>query len=96
MNDCSYILFDLCRNRHPYRSSAPVDKHTAQRLATARAHLEFLGPEYQQDLFELTDSMSILDYEHAHHAFLLGLDLGLSIAEARIPFEEPEAPLTPL
>ncbi|MBO5340007.1 MAG: hypothetical protein J6A62_03320 [Oscillospiraceae bacterium] len=95
MNDCSYILFELCKNRNPYYPSAPADQRTAQRLAEAKARLEALNEQYQHDLFELTDSMNILDYEHAHHAFLLGLDLGLSIAEARTSFEDPANSLTP-
>ena len=88
MNDCSYILFDLCRNHHPYKPSEPTDRRTSQRLADAKTHLEALPPEYQHHLFEIIDSMNILDYEHSHHAFLLGLDLGLSIAETMLPFKE--------
>lgn len=88
MNDCSYILFDLCQNLHPYKPTESIDKFTAQRRATAEAHLKALDSEHQHHLFELIDSMNILNYEHSHHAFLLGLDLGLSIAEVVLPFRE--------
>ena len=89
MYDCSYFLFELCRERDPYVPATRTDQEAQQRFAAAKQLADAFPAEYQRTLFELTDSMDALEYSKSHHAFLLGLDLGLSVAQALLPFQAP-------
>ena len=94
MRDCSYILFERLLKQYPYQPGNPIDTDAASRLEAARTNLKQIPSEYRHDLFELTDSLDILSYHKAHHAFLLGLDLGLSMSRILERFQE-EKPLIP-
>lgn len=79
MLDYSYALMEALLSRYPFSPSNPTEREAEQRLHKARARAKSFPPECLHALFELTDSLDILGYSQAHHAFLLGLDLGLSI-----------------
>lgn len=85
MQDCTYFLYDSCKAKYPYVIIEPSISRAADRLNTVLARLNAYPKEYREDVLELRDTLDILAYEQAHHAFKLGLDLGLSTARA---FEE--------
>lgn len=80
MNDCTYTLFQLLRDEFPYAPHLPFEQENAQRLEQARARAKAFPSACRHDLFELTDSLNIQAFAQSHHAFLLGLDLGLSLS----------------
>ena len=85
MTDCLSDLFELVQRRYPYQPSSPTELETAERLEATR---EFqFPPELHHALFELTDSLEIQSCFESRHAFILGLDLGLSIARELRPFQ---------
>ena len=88
MKDASFSLFDALLARYPYAPNTAAARKTMSRLEAVRANLSQIPPEYRDALFELTDSLDIFTYYKAHHAFLLGLDLGLSLSETLEPFQQ--------
>lgn len=86
MSDCLSDLHGLARKIHPYRPAIPTEEETETRLAAARAFP--FPPEYRHALFELTDSMEIRACFQSRHAFIAGLDLGLSISRELRPFQQ--------
>lgn len=88
MIDCTYTLFETLLQQSPYVPSVPMDQEVLQRLEAAQARVKDFPPEYRRGLFELTDSLNILAYNQAHHAFLLGLDLGLSLSRELSPLQK--------
>ena len=94
MKDCSYLLFETLLSKYPFVPSAPTDAEAAQRYTRAHTQARQFPEEYRHTVFELEDSLDILSFCKAHHAFLLGLDLGLSMTRALEPFQE-EGLLTP-
>lgn len=86
MKDCIPALFDLIHRRYPYQPESPTERDEAQRREDALRSLKEAAPELRHQLFELTDADNILSCFRAHHAFRLGLGLGLSISrEAEYP-----------
>lgn len=88
MRDISYFLYETLRDQHPFQPSIPGAREAARRLELARGHIQTFPQAYQHDMFELRDALDILSYYQAHHAFLLGLDLGLSLSGALEPFQQ--------
>jgi len=78
MVDASYILLDALLAQHPYTPNTAAEQETLRRFQAAKAAP--IPEELRHTCFELTDSLDILSYYKAHHAFLLGLDLGLSLS----------------
>ena len=87
MTDTSYILFDALLAQHPYKPSTAAAQDALQRFQAAQS--KPIPAEARHDFFELKDSLDILSYYKAHHTFLLGLDLGLSIARELESFQIP-------
>lgn len=88
MRDCSYLLYETLLSKYPYIPSAPSDTEAADRYALAHSQARQLPEEYRHTVFELEDSLDILSFQKSHHAFLLGLDLGLSIAQTLGPLQQ--------
>ena len=78
MKDASFALFDALLARYPYELNTPDAQKTFRRFQAVQSRP--IAAENRSDFFELTDSLDILSYYKAHHAFLLGLDLGLSLS----------------
>ena len=78
MKDASFSLFDALLARYPYAPNTAAARETSRRFQAAKATP--IPEELRCICFELTDSLDILSYYKAHHAFLLGLDLGLSLS----------------
>ena len=95
MNDCSYLLYETLLSKYPYIPSGPSDTEAADRYVLAHSQARQLPAEYRHTVFELEDSLDILSFQKAHHAFLLGLDLGLSINRSLKPFQEEPFLTTP-
>jgi len=85
MNDCSYTLFDALMARYPYEPVSGDALKTLRRFQAIQP--ASIPPELRDTFFELRDSLDILGYYKAHHAFLLGLDFGLSLSHE---LNEPE------
>ena len=88
MRDSTVLLFETLLSRFPYTPSEPAETEAVERMMTARMNSRQFPKEYRHTVFELTDSLDILSYFKAHHAFLLGLDLGLSLSRSLEPFQE--------
>ena len=88
MKDCSYLLFEALLSKYPFVPSALNDEEATQRYTKAHALARQFPDEYRHTVFELEDSLDILSFGKAHHAFLLGLDLGLSISSSLEPFQD--------
>lgn len=85
MTDILDALYNLARKRHPYEPAAGFERETAQRLEEV---LQFQFPaEYKSAVIELEDTLRTQGHFKSVHAFVLGLDMGLSIAEELRPFQ---------
>ena len=85
MTDILYTLFNLARKQYPYEPTDEFERDTALRLEQA---LQFQFPaEYKKAVFEIEDSLRTQSHCESIHAFILGLDMGLSIAEELLPFQ---------
>ena len=78
MVDASYILFDALLARYPYTPNTAAEQETLRRFQAAKTSP--IPKELRHTCFELTDSLDILSHYKAHHAFLLGLDWGLTLS----------------
>lgn len=87
MQDCTYILYELLRDLPSRDTSFFFDPEEDAQLRAAQARLEGLPPEHRQDLLDLIDSMDGQRRAQSHHAFALGLDLGLSISRELRSFQ---------
>ena len=86
MTDILYSLYNWARKQYPYEPTADCERDTAQRLEQA---LQFQFPaEYKNAVFEIEDSLRTQGHFESSHAFILGLDMGLSIAQELKPFQE--------
>ena len=73
MRDCTYFLYKALLNQFPYVPGREV-RQDAERLAQAKIHPE-------PDMLDLLDCAEALADDRGCHAFQLGLDVGLSIAQ---------------
>lgn len=84
MLHCSYALYAELLKRYPPEPDSVADE-AKERLAEVKARLE--QTVSRDDLFDLEDCLDILARCQAGHAFLLGLDAGLTLAEELAPFQ---------
>lgn len=88
MQDCTELLFDHLKKRYPFVPPDTVEADPSQRFHSAQGAFKTLSPELQRELYDLIDDMETLSHFQAHHAFLLGLDLGLSLARELQPLQK--------
>ena len=79
MRDCTYYLYKALLKQFPYVPSGEVE-YVAEKLEQVKAHLDRIPEQYQVDMIDLIDHADALANDRGRHAFLLGLDAGLSIA----------------
>ena len=79
MLDCTYYLYKALLKRFPYVPSEEVE-YAAEKLEQVKARLDRIPEQYQSDMIDLIDHADALANDWGRHAFLLGLDAGLSIA----------------
>ena len=80
MLDCTYFLYKALLKRFPYTPS-PDTEYAAEKLEQVKAHLDRIPEQYQCDMIDLIDHADALANDRGRHAFQLGLDAGLSIAQ---------------
>ena len=80
MRDCTYFLYKALLKQFPYVPSEEVE-YAAEKLEQVKAHLDRIPEPYQVDMIDLIDHADALANDRGRHAFLLGLDAGLSIAQ---------------
>lgn len=78
--DCTYFLYKALLKQFPY---VPADEaeYAVGQLKKAEARLKRAPKHLTRDLLVLIDSTELLANDRARHAFQLGLDAGLSIAQ---------------
>ena len=79
MLDCTYYLYKALLKRFPYTPS-PETEYAAEKLEQVKARLDRIPEQYQSDMIDLIDHADALANDRGRHAFLLGLNAGLSIA----------------
>ena len=79
MLNCTYFLYKALLKRFPYIPS-PETEYAAEKAEQVRARLDRIPEQYQSDMLDLIDHADALANDRGRHAFLLGLDAGLSIA----------------
>ena len=80
MLDCTYFLYKALLNQFPYIPSGEVERD-AERLRQIKADLNRIPEPYRIDMIRLIDCTVALEDDRCQHAFQLGLDVGLSIAQ---------------
>ena len=80
MLDCTYFLYKALLKQFPYVPSEEVE-YVAEKLEQVKARLDRVPKPYQIDMIDLIDHADALANDRGRHAFLLGLDAGLSIAQ---------------
>ena len=80
MRDCTYFLYKTLLKRFPYVTS-PDTEYAAEKLEQIESHLDSLPEPCQVNMIDLLDCTEALALDRSCHAFQLGLDLGLSIAQ---------------
>lgn len=80
MLDCTYFLYKALLKRFPY-IPGPETEYAAEKLEQVKARLDRIPEQYQSDMIDLIDYADSLANDRGRHAFLLGLDAGLSIAQ---------------
>ena len=80
MLDCTYFLYKAILKRFPYIPSSETE-YAAEKLEQVKARLDRIPEQYQSDMIDLIDHADALANDRGRHAFLLGLNAGLSIAQ---------------
>ena len=80
MRDCTYFLYKALLKRFPYVTS-PDTEYAAEKLEQIENHLDSLPEPCQINMIDLLDCTEALAIDRSCHAFQLGLDAGLSIAQ---------------
>ena len=80
MLDCTYFLYKALLKQFPYTPS-PETEYAAGKLEQIEGHIDGLTEPCQINMIELLDCTEALADDRGHHAFQLGLDVGLSIAQ---------------
>ena len=80
MLDCTYFLYKALLKSFPYIPS-PETEYAAEKLEQVKAHPNHILEPYQMNMIDLLDCTEALADDRACHAFQLGLDAGLSIAQ---------------
>ena len=80
MHDCTYYLYKALLKRFPYTPSSDTE-YAAEKLEQIEGHIDGLPDPCQINMIELLDCTEALAVDRSCHAFQLGLDVGLSIAQ---------------
>ena len=80
MLDCTYFLYKALLKSFPYVTS-PDTEYAAEKLEQIEGHIDSLPEPCQINMIELLDCTEALAVDRGCHAFQLGLDMGLSIAQ---------------
>ena len=86
MLDCTYFLYKALLKQFPYTPS-PETEYAAEKLEQVKARLDRIPEQYLCDMIDLIDHADALANDQGRHAFLLGLDAGLSIARESRHFQ---------
>lgn len=79
MQSCTYFLYESLLHQFPFSPSNNTERSYSDQLDAAESRIKQFPDEYRHIVFELTDSMEVLNHAKACHSFSLGL--GLSLAQ---------------
>lgn len=85
MNDPTDILYDTLQKKFPFALDTS-DQDIIDSLEEIQKKSKTFPPEYKEMLSILRDHYDYIVSEKAHHAFVLGLDFGLSLMEELRPY----------
>ena len=80
MLDCTYFLYKALLKQFPYVPS-PETEYAAEKLEQVEANMDRFPEPCQINMIELLECTEALALDRSCHAFQLGLDAGLSIAQ---------------
>lgn len=81
MQSCAYFLYESLLRQFPFSPSDATERAYFDQLNAAESRVQQLPNEYWHTIFDLINSMDVVDHAKACHAFSLGLGLGLSLAQ---------------
>lgn len=88
MRTCTDALYENFLHRFPFRPDNDTERFHVKQLAKAEVKIKNFSKKHRHTVFLLTDSLEVLTYAKACHAFSLGLSLGLSLARELELFQD--------